>query len=187
MVEKDYAEIIAYIIEELREIEAFNVVHQIEELESVRIIEDKKPKKNRKIEKDNFDNAYKHIELSGFDDYDSDEASYRAINAPKQIKYNDISNSISRQMTYEEMYKASIEILMNYLVTTPIMVDKIKKLLERDSASVIWLNEGDNRIDKEVRKGSLSSIDILNDEEKKKVSDIINKLKSLWGGLEWQL
>jgi hypothetical protein len=154
MVEKDYAEIIAYIIEELRKIEAFHVLHQIEELESVRIIEDKKLKKNRKIEKGNFNNVYKQVDLSDFGDHDLEETSYRAISAAQQIKYNDVSNSISRQMTYEEMYKASIEILMNYLVTAPIMVHKIKKLLERDSASVIWLNEGDNRIDKEARKAS---------------------------------
>lgn len=97
---------------------------------------------------------------------------------PYELFNKEISNSVTRQMTFEEMYHATLEILENYLVTVPIMVKNITKLLKIESGSISWSAEGNNRIDKRRKETSLIDIDILKPENVDEIRNIIDKLKA---------
>lgn len=145
MLESDYEELISYIIDELKRLEADSIIQQIEELESLKILESEKPRKKK--------------------------------SEPRELLNKQISNSVTRQMTYKEMFHATLEILENYLVTVPIMVKSITNLMDIESDSISWSAEGNKRIDKRGKETNLKDIDILKTENVVEIRQILDKLK----------
>ena len=94
----------------------------------------------------------------------------------------DISDSITRQMTYKEMFYATLEILEKYLVTVPIMATKLTDLFDKQSGdqsnTILWAVEGNKKFDQIRKETSLESIKILNIEEASKIKKTLDKLKA---------
>lgn len=141
MKERDYEDLISYLLEELSKIQANTIINQIKELESLKIFDQEKPKKNQKMEED-------------------------------------ISDSVTRQMSYKEMFEAALEILEKYLVTVPIMVNSLVDLLGTKSDSILWSVEGNKKFDQMGKETNLKSIDILDVEYVDTLKKALDKLKA---------
>jgi len=90
----------------------------------------------------------------------------------------DISDSVTRQMTYKEMFNATLEILEKYLVTVPSMVNNLKNLLGKQSNSILWSIEGNKKFVQMGKETSLKSIDIIKVEDIGEIKMVLEKLKA---------
>lgn len=167
--ENDYEELLTYTIEQLSLINADYVIEQIKSMESLSVVEESPLKKEKKPVRD----KYGQISFPGIYDDDKEYVS----DEKTQGKDSDLGHYITRQITFREMFLETMKLLDTYLVSVPAMAERTKNLLEQpDSDLIQWKNEGSKRIDKEIRRDTISSIEGINSQDRVQIGEILNAI-----------
>lgn len=176
LTEKDYSELIEFLISGLRNCHAYDIVRQIEELETVNIIEETPPT-----------GAYaarKLPDLDGFwvDKFEKEPYSFRPVKkVDKKLEREAVSEYSSRPMTSQEIYYASLDILEAYLLSVPQILEGMQKNLQLSNLSnIIWKNEGERHAES-APVNIIEAVGGQMPEARQKMGEIIKTLKNVPG------
>ena len=163
MDESEYKELLEYLIEQLEKNEAFGVVKQIKQVAASKITEnDESHKGFEKPQK-------KPSSLVIVDDIEeirtnSKSKQFHFNNVILKSEYKHIGKTILRDLTNREIFLEAIEVLINYLRTTPKMANRISVLFETNPENIRWEFDINKTLD-EKQVYSLSSMSEMTDEE----------------------
>ncbi len=113
MDEGDYKELVEFLIQQLTEKEEIDFVNQIKEVAASKVT---------------MDTPKIYEELTNIDSKSKNSKS----------DYKDIGKIRLRNLTNKEIFSEAVEILTNYLQTTPKMAHRISVLFKTDAESIIW-------------------------------------------------
>lgn len=179
LTEKDYSELIKYLINGLRNCHADDVIRQIESLETVNVIEEIPPAAAYAAKGSPDRNQTRLWENEIFEE--KPPTFKPIIKVDKKLEREAVSEYSSRPMTSQEMYYASIDILETYLLSVPKILEGIQRSLHLDGLSnMIWKNESERYTDT-APVNIVEAVGHPNSEVQKKMEEMIKTLKNVPG------
>ena len=167
MDETEYKELLEYLIEQLEKKQAFDVVNQIKEVAASKITEDITNNEDfKKLQKTLEDTPKIYEEITNTD------IKYKK----SKSEYKDIGKTRLRNLTNKEIYSETVEILTNYLQTTPKIANRISVLFTTDAEKIGWKFDKEETFYKK-RIDFLSSILVATNEESK-INEYLSILKT---------
>lgn len=134
LTEKDYSELIDYMIDKLRTLQADDVIRQIQDLEKVNVLEKAGPLKvdvpDELAAKSTTWNFPNQIGIDQYEIENSRILEYSPKKPDKKLVKEAVSEYRLRPMTSREMCRAATDILESYLITVPSIIEMTKKALE---------------------------------------------------------
>lgn len=163
LTETDHRELINYIIEKLRALQADDVIRQIRDLEKVNVLEKAGPLSADEPEAlaakntmGNFPGQMKRDRFKTSIEVWSEEEISKTPD--KKLVKEAVSEYRLRPMTPREMCRAAIDILESYLITIPSIVETTKKALELGpDEHIFWITEnarGDEADHKDIERST---------------------------------
>lgn len=154
MDETDYKELLEFLIEQLEKKEAIDVVNQIKGVAASKVTVDEPSNENFKTFEDK---------------------SYFNNEMPKS-EYKDIGKTRLRNLTNKEIFSEAIEILTNYLQTTPKMANRISVLFKTDAENIRWRFDKEETFYKNGIDFISSTLAVTNEEDK--INEYLSILKT---------
>lgn len=145
LTEKDYSELIDYIIEKLRKLQADDVIRQIQDLEKVSVLEKAGPLVDipggqaARTAAERFPNQ---MEMQDFEVYSMEEIAKKHKKPDKKLVKEAVSEYRLRPMTFRERCHTAIDILESYLIMAPSIVEMTRKSLKLGpDEHIYWVAE----------------------------------------------
>jgi len=170
--EKDYSELIGYLIEQLREYQADDIIQQIRELETVNVIEKAEPMAAKKLIDDSDQTVlWESVEFSQHQDHKP------GVKPGKKPDRDSVSEYSSRPMRREEIFYAAIDILETYLISVPRLFAELGKGLDVDLSRIVWKNEVIESVEEEAPVDILMFDQLLEPERQSVIEQMIERLR----------
>jgi len=175
LTEQDYRELTEYLIGQLLEHQADDIIQQIQELENVNVVEKATEVTAMTVTKPR--DLEGQIKMNA-EEWEENHVSKGRKRETKKWNQNMVSEYHSRPMNHQEKFFAAIDILETYLVSVPKLFVKLKKGLAVENLSeIIWATDTTESVETPESIERIKAVESLNPQDQTTIEQIINELK----------